>query len=186
MYGQSPCRGACERRHGLPMWFFRRVLDDELMDFLLERLDSAGMEELDGHEPLGLAIDRDLPMPNWDPPYGFVTGCGACSREPVPYGDGLLRCHESLIEPWPCPHVRSLAQPFAGDAGYRGPFSVSPRHESRVRPPCVDASARWRPDRAVSTAWGAKTRSLPLDLARRDVGQGLPAEDGYRTAVRSC
>ncbi|MFC3999078.1 hypothetical protein ACFOVU_24380 [Nocardiopsis sediminis] len=97
------------------MWYFRRALDDALIDFLLERLDDAGMERLDGHEPLEFRVDDHPVMPNWDPPYRFVRGCKACSREPRRYDNGVFGFAESLVERWPCPTVRSLAELFADD-----------------------------------------------------------------------
>ncbi|WP_330358832.1 hypothetical protein [Streptomyces chartreusis] len=101
------------------MWFFRRILDDELIDFLLQRLDSAGMEELDGHEPLDFAVDYYHPRPNVGHSFRFLRGCGACSRDPIPYDNGTFGFRESLIESWPCLHVRSLALAFADDTHYQ-------------------------------------------------------------------
>ncbi|MES4901308.1 MULTISPECIES: hypothetical protein [unclassified Streptomyces] len=92
-------------------------MDDELIDFLLERLDSTGMEELDGHEPLDLAVELFSHPPN-GAPYAFVRGCRACTRDPVRHADGTLGHDESLVEPWPCPHVRALALRFADDPDY--------------------------------------------------------------------
>lgn len=87
---------------------------EELLDFLLKRLDEAGFERLVVHEPRrmyapyifsggGRVEQRGL---------GF-TGCCACSQIPQGgFGSDIT------VEAWPCLHVRSLTLQFVDDPDY--------------------------------------------------------------------
>ncbi|WP_255954507.1 hypothetical protein [Streptomyces odontomachi] len=84
---------------------------EELLGFLLMRLDEAGFERLVAHEP------RTMPAPYIETAGGRAeqralrfTGCTSCSRIP-PHS-----LHSA--EEWPCRAVRAMALPFADDTGY--------------------------------------------------------------------
>jgi hypothetical protein len=91
---------------------------EELLDFLLTRLDEADFARLVAHEPQrmsaayfqgggGRAETRGL----------MFTGCAACSRIP-PYT--LFRSFGHINVPvWPCPPVRALTLRHADDPDYR-------------------------------------------------------------------
>ena len=90
---------------------------EEVLGFLLERVDEGGFGLLVAHEPRrksaayfegggGRAETRGV----------WFTGCTACSRIP-PYT--LFMGHGGVNVPaWPCVPVRELALRFAGDPDY--------------------------------------------------------------------
>ena len=90
---------------------------EELLDFLLTRLDEPGFDRLLAHEP------RRIPAAYVETGGGrcetrvvFFTGCGTCSR--IPPGtlfNGYLGIN---VENWPCTPVLSLVLRFADDPGY--------------------------------------------------------------------
>ncbi len=99
---------------------YRPVIKDALVDFLLERLGLAAIDELDGHEPARFMVGRDLPNPPkpWEKPYDDRVCCVVCTRPMVPSSAESLYLSR-LIEPWPCPPVRVLAARFREHPGYR-------------------------------------------------------------------
>ena len=91
---------------------------EQLLGFLLTKLDEADFAWLITHEPRrmsaayfegggGRAETRGV----------WFTGCAACSR--IPPGT-LFPAHRDIDVPvWPCPPVRELTLRFADDPGYR-------------------------------------------------------------------
>ncbi|MEV6592553.1 hypothetical protein [Streptomyces acidicola] len=85
---------------------------EELLGFLLMRLDETGFEQLVAHEPKRMTA-----------PYIETAGGRAESR--AIYFTGCVTCCQLLppdslyyAEAWPCQAVRSLALPFADDPEY--------------------------------------------------------------------
>jgi hypothetical protein len=91
---------------------------EELLDFLLARLDKIGFARLVVHEPKrmyaayietggGRVETRGLTF----------TGCATCSKMP---SDADFASYGHInVEEWPCLRVRSLALGFADDPEYR-------------------------------------------------------------------
>ncbi|MGW2324301.1 hypothetical protein ACWC5C_00890 [Streptomyces sp. NPDC001700] len=91
---------------------------EELLAFLLTRIDEDGLVRLVAHEP------RRMSAPYFEGGGGraetrgvWFTGCTACSR--IPPGTLFLGHGHIDVPAWPCLHVRALALRFAGDPGYR-------------------------------------------------------------------
>ncbi|MGY0060637.1 hypothetical protein ACWY4P_29540 [Streptomyces sp. LZ34] len=93
---------------------------EELLDFLLTRLDEAGFERLVAHEPKRMGASY------------IFTGGGRCETR-VDMFTGCVTCSQvtplSLkVEAWPCLPVRTLALRFADDPdfayGWRPEYAV--------------------------------------------------------------
>ena len=90
----------------------------ELVDFLLARLDEAGLAELFAHEPKRTyAAYTETGGGRCETRGAMFTGCLTCSRI-RPYTE-FPGYHNINVEAWPCSRVRSLALPFAEDSDYR-------------------------------------------------------------------
>ncbi|MFJ1886947.1 hypothetical protein [Streptomyces sp. NPDC088137] len=86
---------------------------EDLLGFLLMRLDETGFEYLVAHEPRAMwAPYIETAGGRAEQRARSFTGCATCSRLPP---DWLYYAAEE----WPCQAVRSLALPFAGDPEYR-------------------------------------------------------------------
>ncbi|GAA2070797.1 hypothetical protein [Actinomadura alba] len=100
---------------------------EELLDFLLIRLDETGFARLVVHEPKRMSAAYFEGGGGRAETRGATfTGCATCSQ--IPPGSLFASYVHINVEEWPCLHVRSLALPFAGDPDYRD---------------------GWRPDHAV-------------------------------------
>ena len=129
---------------------------EELLNFLLERLDETGFAQLVAHEPKRMYAAYIFSGGGRVETRGAsFTGCATCSQIPsrvlidpvtgaecvlwqaidlkayreaaAPYEERHGRTHQLEtwsgyqdidVEAWPCPHVRSLALPFADDPDY--------------------------------------------------------------------
>ncbi|MEV0386441.1 hypothetical protein [Nonomuraea sp. NPDC050643] len=88
---------------------------EELLDFLLRRLDEAGFERLVVHEPRRMCAPYIFSGGGRVEQRGlWFTGCRACSHIPQGGFGGDVD-----VEAWPCPHVLSLTLQFAADPDYR-------------------------------------------------------------------
>ncbi|MEU7743443.1 hypothetical protein [Nonomuraea sp. NPDC049158] len=87
---------------------------EELLDFLLTRLDEAGFERLVVHEPRRMCAPYIFSGGGRVEQRGmWFTGCRACSQIPRGgFGSDIN------VEEWPCLHVRSLTLQFADDPNY--------------------------------------------------------------------
>ncbi|WP_067823495.1 hypothetical protein [Actinomadura kijaniata] len=96
---------------------FERFVE-ELLDFLLMRLDEEGFERLVVHEPQRMsAAHMFTGGGRCEVRVDRFTGCSACSR--VPPGALFTSFLHTDVEAWPCPPVRSLALQFSDDSDYR-------------------------------------------------------------------
>ncbi|SEH01025.1 hypothetical protein SAMN05444920_118214 [Nonomuraea solani] len=83
---------------------------EELLDFLLKRLDEAGFERLLVHEPRRMYAPYIFSGGGRVEQRGLMfTGCRTCSRIP----EGGFN-----VEAWPCAHVLRLTLRFADDPGH--------------------------------------------------------------------
>lgn len=88
---------------------------EQLLDFLLTRLDEAGFERLVAHEPRRMCAPFIFSGDGRVEQRGmWFTGCCACSQIPSGGFGGDIK-----VEAWPCFHVRSLTLQFADDPDYR-------------------------------------------------------------------
>ncbi|MFJ9849313.1 hypothetical protein [Streptomyces sp. NPDC101150] len=85
---------------------------DELIDFLLERLDDEGVAVLEGHLPRRVSVEYYRPQANQLGACAVLWGCEVCWTKPGEWRP----CPE---ERWPCASVRALTLPFADDPDYR-------------------------------------------------------------------
>jgi len=86
---------------------------EELLAFLLMRLDETGFEQLVAHEPKPMAAPYiETAGGRAEDRARYFTGCATCCQ-PLP-PDSL----HHYAEAWPCQAVRSLALPFADDPEY--------------------------------------------------------------------
>lgn len=91
---------------------------EELLNFLLTRLDKSGFERLVAHEPKRTAAAYfESGGGRAETRVAMFTGCATCSR--VPPGSLFLSYHHINVEAWPCQQVRSLALPFADDPEFQ-------------------------------------------------------------------
>ncbi|GAB3984409.1 hypothetical protein GCM10029978_094020 [Actinoallomurus acanthiterrae] len=90
---------------------------EELLDFLLTRLDEPGFDRLLVHEPRRMsAAYVETGGGRCETRGVFFTGCGTCSR--IPPGTVFTGYPGIDVEDWPCTPVRSLMLRFADDPGY--------------------------------------------------------------------
>ena len=86
---------------------------EELLSFLLMRLDETGFEQLVAHEPKRMAAPYiETAEGRCEQRARYFTGCDTCCQLLPP---DLLYYY---AEAWPCQAVRSLALPFADDPEY--------------------------------------------------------------------
>ncbi|MFF4950796.1 hypothetical protein [Streptomyces chattanoogensis] len=84
---------------------------DELIGFLLERLDDDGVAVLEAHLPTRVPVEWCKPVQG--PRVTMVWGCEACWQKPEEY-------RRTPGDRWPCATLRALARPFAQDRDYAG------------------------------------------------------------------
>jgi len=90
---------------------------EELLGFLLTRIDEKGFNHLVAHEPRGTAAPYlETGGGRAETRATYFTGCATCSR--IPPGSLFTSYLHINIETWPCQSVRTLALPFANDPDY--------------------------------------------------------------------
>jgi hypothetical protein len=91
---------------------------DELIEFLLLRLDDDQLDQLDEHQERRFPytyMPRDRPG---EERLDHAHGCAACTQDPREHG-GPAGWGTDWIEEWPCRHLCGLALPFSDDPEFR-------------------------------------------------------------------